>query len=133
MADSSADTTTLVVVAALVVVAVMWSRRGTMGYGGGAYAPPMPAGSTGPSATDVISAARDLFSGFYDAYKATHSSDDSSGYMIPSSSSSSDQSSNVDFVDYGGTISEDARRWCVGAGYVDNVGNPTTECLATYG
>lgn len=75
MAESS-DTTTLVVVAAVVAVAVMYSRRGPMGYGYGSGSGSSTSGRRGDlTQKDVLDAAKDLFSGLLGAYKSTHSSD----------------------------------------------------------
>lgn len=118
------NTTTLLVAAAVVVVAVMWSRRSSAatpaprpyGAGGGAASSP----DYGATVRDVGQGIGALFSGLSDLVGGLSSSDEAA-YVMPSNGSPASM------------YSAQAFDFCSRAGYVDASGNPTTECLATYG
>lgn len=118
------NTTTLLVAAAVVVVAVMWSRRSSAatpaprpyGAGGGTARSP----DYGPTTRDIVQGVTALFSGLSDFVEKIDASDEAAYVMPPNGSPAS-------------MYSPQAFDFCSRAGYVDAEGNPTTECLATYG
>lgn len=123
--DAGVSTNTLLVVAALAVVAVVMYRRQGAASGMGAAsggAGGRAATSAGDSTSDIIKAATEAAIGV--------------GALIRQYSTDPDKdaklSQSQERPTYLLTASPAALTFCVNSGYVDENGDPTRECIATY-